>query len=428
MFETIIVVLSGLALGVVAGVLPGLGTGGLMGILFLALMHMDPVHVLLFFVAILTSAQYFGSVIAILSGIPGDPSAIPASKWGFQLAQQGHGQDILYATAKYSFLAGSIAFVLFLLIMAANAYAASMLSVRYQAIVITVALISIAVVSDNAWYKNIALALLGLALGWVGYSVNYQTHFLTGGLNSLQFGIPWLPVLLGVMAIPGSISLFKAHLCLHENTSTQKLQPQPTAAMRGGALGFVIGLVPGLSYILSSILAAKLEERISRDPAAIVVASESANNTGAVSVLLPLLLLGVPITAAETVVFTVLTLNAQASSIPNLFLANWWVFVISFLFVNLMLFLMAWKLSNQICRLVFAHKVWFALAAICLSVSGVIWLGLQAGQLWLYLVTLLIAVLLGLRFKAVDWTPLIFAMILQEYIESTFYKIQQLYF
>lgn len=428
MIETITIIFVGLTLGIVAGILPGLGTGGLMSIMFVLLMQMSPVHVLLFFICILTSAQYFGSTIAILSGIPGDPSAIPSSKWGFDLAQKGYGRDILYVTAKYSLLAGLISFLFFLAMVVANAYSASTLSIKYQASVITVALVSIALISENRWHTNILLTAVGLILGTVGYSVNYQTYFLTAELDSLRLGIPWLPILIGLLAIPGTIKLFNTSLFLNNHNGQQKLMPQPWAAARGGAIGFVIGLVPGLSYILSSILAAKLEEKINPDPAGIVVASESANNSGAVSVLLPLLVLGVPITAAETVVFTALTSNATASSIPSLVSNNWLTFALSFVFMNLMLFILAWKMSVRICEFVFRYSRPFGLVAISMAISGIVWIGLQSNQLFLYISVLCIATAVGLKFKHIDWTPLIFAMMLQEYVESTFYKIQQIYF
>ena len=193
-------------------------------------------------------------------------------------------------------------------------------------------------------------------------------------------------------------------------------------------MGFVIGLVPGLSYILSSIIAAKVEEKVSTNPVDIVVASESANNAGAVSVLLPLFALGVPITAAETIIFTVLTANASATSIPRVFLDNWTTFVLSFVFINLILFLLAWKSGTKICEFVFRYNKIFGYTAMVLAVGNILWVGLQASQLALYFCVLATATIVGLKFKSVDWTPLIFAMMLQEYVESAFYKIQQLYF
>ena len=112
MIELLLVIAAGLTLGIIAGILPGLGTGGLLGLLFLVLIYLEPVHVLILFICILTAAQYFGSTIAILSGVPGDPASVPASRWGFELAKQGHGSQLLYATAKYSLISGVVASVI----------------------------------------------------------------------------------------------------------------------------------------------------------------------------------------------------------------------------------------------------------------------------------------------------------------------------
>ena len=419
---------AGLVTGVVAGILPGLGPAGVMGILFLALTQLEPLHILLFFICILTSAQYFGSTIAILTGVPGDPAAVPASKWGFELAKAGHGSRLLYSTARYSLISGLLAFTAVMFIAVADFYSAKTMSIHYQSVIMIVAMLSIMLISENRWYINILLCLIGLAIGFVGYSVNYQDYYLTLGIDALKFGIPWLSVLLGLMAIPGAVSLLKFKIntvdIRTESTHSNKLT---APAMRGGMIGFVTGMIPGLSYILSSMMAAKLEQRLSNNPEHMVIASESANNSGAVSVLLPFMMLGVPITASESIVFTMLTTSTNMASIPSLFVNNWMTFVVSFVILNVVLFLTAWKCSVRLCHIVFAHAWMVGVLSIVISIMGIVWIGLNDHRLWIGCVTLLVATLLGLAFRKTDWTPLIFAMLLEESLETIVYQIQQFY-
>ena len=353
---------------------------------------------------------------------------MPASKWGFELAKAGHGSRLLYSTARYSLISGLLAFTAVMFIAVADFYSAKTMSIHYQSVIMIVAMLSIMLISENRWYINILLCLIGLAIGFVGYSVNYQDYYLTLGIDALKFGIPWLSVLLGLMAIPGAVSLLKFKIntvdIRTESTHSNKLT---APAMRGGMIGFVTGMIPGLSYILSSMMAAKLEQRLSNNPEHMVIASESANNSGAVSVLLPFMMLGVPITASESIVFTMLTTSTNMASIPSLFVNNWMTFVVSFVILNVVLFLTAWKCSVRLCHIVFAHAWMVGVLSIVISIMGIVWIGLNDHRLWIGCVTLLVATLLGLAFRKTDWTPLIFAMLLEESLETIVYQIQQFY-
>ena len=426
----ITVILAGLISGILAGILPGLGTASVMSLAFIALLMLDPLEIILFYICVLTAAQYFGSAIAILSGVPGDAAAVPASHWGFQLTKQGYGPMLLYDTAKYSLFSGVAAFAVMLVIMFSNLYWAQSLSVKYQAAFIILALFCITVVSNNRWWINLLLACSGLFIGAVGYSANYQEYFMTGGIDSLTPGIPWLPMLLGLLALPGMLELMRTKIAamISEAQHDVKDPGLNSAAMRGGVLGFFVGTVPGLSYILSSILAANWEKRISGDPRRIVVASESANNSGAVSVLMPLLILGVPITASEGIVFLLLTANGTMQSNLEIFMQNWWIFIACFVLINLVLFYCAWKLAVPLCRMVMKHSRWFVIGIGMIALISVSWLGHYNNQLAVSLITLAVATTAGLLLRSIDWHPLIYAMLLQEYIESLFYRMTQLYF
>jgi putative tricarboxylic transport membrane protein len=82
------------------------------------------------------------------------------------------------------------------------------------------------------------------------------------------------------------------------------------ALVRGTAVGFFLGILPGGGPVLASFLSYGLEKRISKDPdkfgkGAIegVAAPESANNAAASSSFIPLLTLGIPPTASLSILF-----------------------------------------------------------------------------------------------------------------------------
>jgi len=431
MIETLIAGSAGFLMGVVAGILPGLGTVSLLTISYFFISGLEPANLIIYYLGILMASQYFGSVTAITTGIPGDTSALPAAQWGFDLSKKGQAGILLYLTAKFSLIAGVLGFVAFLLIISLNWFWVKTLSIWFQTLVLTIAFITILFVSTNKKIINLLMIVAGILIGLVGYSFNYQREFLTWNVEMLKFGIPWLPILTGLIVVPGLMSLLKTNIINIDITSTHRLPQQKSfaaAAARGGIFGFILGTVPGLSYILSSMISAKIEERVSQDPQKIVVASESANNAGAVSMLLPLFLVGVPITASESVIFSILTTNFDIGNIPELFRDKWVLFTVYFLLLNLCLFVTAWKFAIPISNYLLKRTRILFVFAIVLVLFGVFYMGYVEQDLMLYLLTLIVFTVAGVLFSRLDWTPLVYAVLLQPYAELCVHKFFQVYF
>jgi putative tricarboxylic transport membrane protein len=88
------------------------------------------------------------------------------------------------------------------------------------------------------------------------------------------------------------------------------------AIMRGGTLGFFIGLMPGAGPTVAAILAYVTEKRFSKHPERFgegaidgVAAAESANNSAAHGALIPMLALGIPGSASTAVLLAALVLQ-----------------------------------------------------------------------------------------------------------------------
>jgi putative tricarboxylic transport membrane protein len=86
--------------------------------------------------------------------------------------------------------------------------------------------------------------------------------------------------------------------------------------LRGGVLGFVIGLMPGAGPTVAAILAYVTERRFSPHPEKFgngaldgVAAAESANNSAAHGALIPMLALGIPGSASTAVLLAALVLQ-----------------------------------------------------------------------------------------------------------------------
>ena len=425
---TLFFALLGLLLGIIAGILPGLGTTTLLAMLIVPLSNTDPINVIIFYICILTSAQYFGSVGGILTGVPGDPSAMPSAKWGFAEATNGRGSSLLFATAKWSLISGLISFLLFILIIKQDWYWAKSLTASAQALLFLAATCGIVLFSQNSIVKNLLLVISGAFLSLIGYSENFQDYFLSSPNSITATGIPWLSVMTGLLVIPGLWSL-PSKPPRHQ---VDHVEPDQNgyigAATRGGIIGFLLGMTPGLSYVLSSMAAAKLEETVSSNSRKIVVSAESANNAGAVSVLLPMFMLGIPITASESIIFMLLTSNATSQALPTIFQSHWIEIFVYFVSINIALFFLSWRYAATAISIIFAKPTVLVVISLLLAISGVIWFGVWSHTLGITLITLVISSIIGINIKKLDWSPLVYVMIICPYIESTVYKFQQLYF
>ena len=84
MFDVLIVLL-GTTAGVMAGLLSGIGAFATVLICYPFLLQLDPYHIILFYVCLITATQYVGSVVAIYLGIPGEATSLPSVLEGGRL-------------------------------------------------------------------------------------------------------------------------------------------------------------------------------------------------------------------------------------------------------------------------------------------------------------------------------------------------------
>jgi putative tricarboxylic transport membrane protein len=78
MLEHLLVVLGGILIGTMSGVLPGIGTSISLIIATPILIHLDVTQLFLFYMAILSTAQYTGTIPSIFLQIPGESNSMPA--------------------------------------------------------------------------------------------------------------------------------------------------------------------------------------------------------------------------------------------------------------------------------------------------------------------------------------------------------------
>ena len=323
--EPAICFLVGIIGGLVSGVLPGVGGLVMMTMAFPWLMTLDPVNILVFYVTLVSVDQFFNGITAIVFGIPGSSSSVPTMIEGHRLFRNGQGGPAIMYSAIGSWFSSLFGVLLMIVMLPVLWSLYGLWSTTSQILMFSFAVFVILMVSRNKILINLLLFGIGSVLAHVGFNDSTYTEFGTFGLDLLYSGIPILPVMAMCFVLPmllrKSVGTFEFPGVSLDGylQSLKNIKQYFGTLIRSGLLGSIGGFVPGLTYGFSSILAYTSERWLRRKKKSYkpgdmncLIAAESANNAGAFTQLIPLLFLGIPITASEVMIYHVL----EARNLP----------------------------------------------------------------------------------------------------------------
>lgn len=299
----------GCVIGTLIGVLPGLGPVATIAMLLPITYGLEPVTALIMLAGIYYGASYGGSTTAILVNLPGEMSSVITVLDGHQMAKQGRAGAALCVAALGSFLAGTIA----TMVIAAFAPPLAELALKFDAAeyfsLMVLGLISAIALAHGSVLKAILMTILGLLLGMVGTDVNSGVTRFTFDRPELIDGIGFVAMTMGLFAFaeiavnlertagPGIVADRISSLWI----TWQEFKQSFPAALRGTAVGSILGILPGGGATLSSFASYTLEKKLAKDPSRFgrgaiegVAGPESANNAGAQISFVPMLTLGIP--------------------------------------------------------------------------------------------------------------------------------------
>lgn len=301
--------LIGALVGTLIGVLPGVGPVATIAMLLPLTFYLEPLQALIMLAGIFYGAQYGGSTTAILVNLPGENSSVVTCLDGYQMARKGRAGPALAIAALASLFAGI--FATFFIVLMAPPLAGFVLAfgaTEYFSLMV-LGLIAAIVLASGSVLKALGMITLGLLLSMVGTDVNSGALRFTLGLPQLMDGIDFVPLAMGIFAVSEVIRNLESPEP-RETLKTRFRDLWPTRedfrrswkpALRGSALGSILGLLPGGGAMLSSFAAYSVEKRLSPNghlfgQGAVegVAAPESANNAGAQTSFVPLLTLGIP--------------------------------------------------------------------------------------------------------------------------------------
>jgi putative tricarboxylic transport membrane protein len=307
----------GVFVGTLVGVLPGLGPVATMSLLLPVTFAMSPAASIIMMAGIYYGAMYGGSTTSILVNIPGEAASVVTCLDGYQMARQGRAGPALGIAAFGSFIAGSLSVLGIMLLGPPLAAVALRFGPPEIFALLLLGFTMVTYLGSGSTLKAVAMALAGMLLGTVGLDPVTGVGRFTFDTVTLADGLGLVPIIMGLFGVSEVFLNVEAGI-RHDvfRTAIRNLLPTrqdwkvsvgPIA--RGSALGFGLGILPGVGAIIPTFVSYALEKRISRHPERFgtgtiegVAGPEAANNAATGGSMIPLLTLGI----APNVVMAVL--------------------------------------------------------------------------------------------------------------------------
>lgn len=306
--DTFVLMSLGLFGGMLIGALPGFTTLMAMAILLPISFFLDPIVGIPFLLGIYKGGIFGGSIPAILISMPGTGAAVATSRDGFKLTQKGKSRKAL-DMALFSSVFGDTASDIFTIMMIFPiAFLVMQFGPPELFAVLLMSLIIIAATSGSNPLKSLVMMMLGLWLSFVGTDPLGGVERFTFGLFDLKSGIPLLPMLIGVFAIPEVASVVMRNekarqlsSMMGERLSLPEFKRCFRTICRSTVIGTCIGIVPGLGQVVAAMMGYSAAKNSSPHPETFgegelegVAAAEAANNAVNGPTMVPLLTLGIP--------------------------------------------------------------------------------------------------------------------------------------
>jgi putative tricarboxylic transport membrane protein len=327
--------LLGCILGTLVGVLPGLGPASALSILLPLTTYLDPTGAIIMLAGLFYGVQYGGSTTSILVNIPGEASSVVTCLDGFQMTRQGRAGQALWIAAVGSFIAGTLGVLVTTFIGPGLAlYGLRFGPPEYLGLFL-LSMTTVVSLSGASITRGMAVGVVGMILAASGTDPLTGTERFTFGSTNLLLGLELIPLVVGLFGISEILVSAEAGVTKIYAGKLGKMMPRGKdlkngilASLRGSLVGLPLGLLPGVTSVLSSFLAYDLEKRVSKYPEKMgtgliegVAAPEAANNATAQTNFIPLMVLGIPTSASMAILLSAFMLYGISPG-PLLFQTN----------------------------------------------------------------------------------------------------------
>lgn len=427
----------GVFLGTVIGVLPGIGPSAGIALLIPVTYGMNPTSALIMMAGIFYGARYGGSTTAILINTPGEASSVMTALDGYQMARKGRAGAALAISALASFIAGTLGVIgLTIFALPLTTMALKFGPAEYFTLMLF-AMTAVSSLAGRSPAKAMISTILGLMISTIGIDLQSGQPRYTLGIPELLDGVGFVIAVVGLFAIaevfytmeemtkgvrPEIIRL-RGSVWLTKEEWNRSVMPM----LRGGIIGFVIGVLPGAGGTIAAILSYVWEKRLSKHPEQFgqgavegVAGPEAANNSDTAGAMVPLLTLGIPGGGATAVMLGAFIMYGIQPG-PLLFQNRpdlVWGLIDSMYIGNLMLLILNLPLIGLFVRLLYIPGG--ILMALIMAISAIGIYAINGNPVELYIG--LIFGVLGYVFRKVDIpvAPMVLSLVLGAMMEQSF--------
>jgi putative tricarboxylic transport membrane protein len=303
--------LSGAFVGQMVGVLPGIGAPTAVALLLPLTFSMNPTSAIIMFAGIYYGVAYGGTITSVLINVPGESSTVMTCVDGYQMALKGRAGAALSVAAIGSWIAGTISVALLMTMAPALARFALRFGPPEYFGLAMMSFGLLTVFGGDQPLKTIISTLIGLFIATIGLDVVSGVPRFAFGVPQLLGGVDFIVIICGIFGLaevfnsieqPEEGDLVRQKIRLRDTFLTRaEWLASRWAIIRGGIIGFFVGMIPAGGITTASFLAYLAEKRVSSHPEqfgkgaiAGVAAPEAANNSASISGFAPLLALGIP--------------------------------------------------------------------------------------------------------------------------------------
>lgn len=428
--------LLGILIGVVFGAVPGLS--GILGMIIILpfTFDMDTVSAFALLIALYAVTSTSDTIASVMIGVPGTAASQATILDGYPMAKKGEAARAFgaaFSVSAYGGVLGALILALSLpLILPIITYMGS----PEIFMIAILGLLLVGVLSDGALVKGAVAALFGLLLATVGPADAVAEYRFTLGTDYLFEGLPLVPVVLGLFALPEMVDLARQGATIAQDKPAFTGMAGMISGIRDAiknwwlaskcaAIGIYVGIIPGLGAAIVDWIAYGYAKKTIKDndfgngDVRGVIAPEAANNATKGGSLLPALALGIPGSLGAAILLGALEIKGLKPG-PDMLKGDLditftivWTLVIA----NILAAVFLMFTSNQIAKLIFVPGVLLVPAVLFFVMTGS-WLG---GNVAVGAWAVMIAFgLIGYAMRQCSWPrpPVILGLVLGGIIEN----------
>jgi len=426
----------GIALGIYFGAVPGLSGLSGMAILLPFTFGMDPVSAFSFLLGMYAVTTTSDSIPAILIGVPGTAAAQATVLDGYPMAKRGEASRAFGVAFTCSGIGGVLgAIMMGLSIPIVQPVVLSFAKPEFFMLGV-LGLTMVGALSGRSILRGVTAAALGLFLSQVGYAEQIAIPRYWLGFTYLLDGLPLVPVVLGLFAIPELVSLAAGERSISDIPREKAASGLLTGVrdvidhwwllLRASVIGVYIGMLPALGSTIAdwvayghAVQSAKDKSQFGKGDVRGVIAPEAANNSVKGGELVPTVAFGIPGSAPMAILLGAFLIQGLTPGpemlTEKLHITFSMVWSLAFANVIAAVLLMLW--TNQLQKIIFvpAHLV---VPAITLFVMMGAWTAANNIGDW---ISAIIFGVIGVAMKQAGWPrpPLVLGYILGRIMENS---------